>query len=126
MVENVEATKTEENQVVGTFDSEQLLDEPLSLQPINQEIASGSKQAELLFFELGRVLGVSMEGREDEVCQLVRKLLTKDASYFQQIQPKPKNRNSAKVVRELKRLQSSINYACDGNMLKPGVKFIGS
>lgn len=126
MVEDVEGKNSKEGPVVGTSDFEQSMGEPLSIQPLNQQIESGSRQDELLFFELGRVLCVSMEGREDVVCHLVRNLLTNDASYIQQIQPKPKNKISAKGIRQLKRLQSSINYDHDCSKPKPDVKFIGS
>lgn len=62
-----------------------------------------------------------MEGREDEVHQLVCEFLMKDVSNILQNQTKPKHRNSVKGARELKRLQSLINYDRDGSK---GVKLI--
>lgn len=99
------------------------VDEPLLLPPLNQMNDSDSGQAEL-FFEFGRVLGVSMEGRVDEVCQLVCEFLMKDTPYNQQSKPKPNNRNFSKGAREIKRLQSSVNYDGDGSKLNSDVKFI--
>lgn len=62
-----------------------------------------------------------MEDREDEVHQFVRDFLMKDVSNIQQNQTKPKHVTSVQGVRELKRLQSLINYDREGSK---GVKLI--
>lgn len=89
--------------VDGSTKEEGSVDEPLLLLPLNQMNDSDFGQAEL-FFELGRVIGVSMEGRVDEVCQLVREFLMTATPYDKHNKLKPKKRNFSKGARGLKRL----------------------
>lgn len=79
------------------LDMECSLGESLREHPLDQNIAPLSDQAESLF-ELAYVLGVLMEGREDEVHQFVRDLLTVESFQIKQNQSKLSPRTQIKVL----------------------------
>lgn len=82
-------------------------------------------QVEVLMFELARLtLGVSMEGREEEVRCLVRDILAKEGILSKSLKPS-KSEKKVQGQRELQNLHTAINYDRVGHNSSRAVKLLG-